>query len=229
MSEKFSLYGKDYELAPLDQIEMAYFDSQIQTLFGTDDSVERQLIMDRRDLVLLAVRAVKQSISSKPTFRGIYAGDTELGFSPIRPVHTKRGDGVGAIRGTWDHAVTAETWADWLASSTANTGYLLDKRMGQIILYLKSYSSPIPYASEVQFKIGRTQFLPFDFRSIRLGDNKHNIGIHPLPTMFVMPSTDELFADLYADVTGTEILALGGLSIGLGAFLKNTASVTWQT
>jgi len=229
MPEKFRLYDKDYELADLDATEMAYFDSQLQTLFGTDDSVERQLIMDRRELILLAVRAVKQAISSHPTFRGIYAGDTELGFSPIRPVHTKRGDGVGAIRDTWDHAVTAETWADWLCSSTANTGYLLDKRMGQIILYLKSYTSPVPYVSEVQFKIGRTQFLPFDFRSIRLGDNKHNIAVYPLPTMFVMPSTDELFADLYADVTGTENLALGGLTIGLGAFLKNTTSVTWQT
>jgi hypothetical protein len=229
MSDTFELYGKKYELAPLDAIEMAYFDSQLQTLFGTVDSIERQLIMERRELILLAVRAVKQSISSHPTFRGIYAGDTELGFSPIRPVHTKRGDGVGAMRDTWDHAVSAETWADWLASSTANTGYLLDKRMGQIILYLKSYVSPTPFASEVQFSIGRTKFLPYDFRSIRLGDNKHNVSLYPLPTMFVMPSTDELFADLFADVAGTENLALGGLSIGLGAFLKNTTSVTWQT
>jgi len=229
MPEKFSLYEKDYELADLDSTEMAFFEQQLALLFGTVDSVERQLIMERKNWILAAVRAVKQAIPSHPTFRGIYAEDTELGFTVIRPVHTKRGDGVGAIRDTWEHAVTAETWADWLCSSTANTGYLLDKRMGQIILGLKSFVSPEPLASEVQFSIGRTKFLPYDFRSIRLGDNKNGVAIYPLPTMFVMPSTDELFADLYADKTGTENLALLGLTIGLGAFLKNTTSVTWQT
>jgi hypothetical protein len=229
MPEKFKLYDRDYELADLDSDEMSYFNQQLETLFGTDDSVERQIIMDRKDWILAAVRAVKAAIPQHPTFKGVNAGDTELGFSPIRPVHTKRGDGVGATRDTWDHAVSAETWADWLCSSTGNVGYLLDKRMGQIILYLKSYLSPTPLASEVQFSIGRTKFLPYDFRSMRLGDNKHGMAIYPLPTMFVMPSTDQLFADLFADVAGTENLALGGLSIGLGAFLKETTSVTWQT
>mgnify|MGYP005836981047 CR=1 FL=1 len=229
MPEKFSLYEKEYELAELDPIEMTYLEQQLALLFGTVDSVERQLIMERKEWIIAAVRAVKQAIPSHPTFRGIYAEDTELGFAPIRPVHTKRGEGVGAIRGTWEHEVIAETWVDWLCSSTPNTGYLLDKRMGQIILGLKSFTTPVPYASEVQFSIGRTKFLPVDFRSIRLGDNKNGVSIYPLPTMFVMPSTDELFAELYADKTGTENLALLGLTIGLGAFLKNTTSVTWQT
>jgi len=228
LSQKFELYGRQYGLAPLDETEMAYFNQQFETLFGTDDSVERQIMTDRKSMVLTAIRAVKAAIATKPSFRGLNPGDTELGFSPIRPIHVKRGDGVGAVRATWDHDVSAETWADWLCSSTGNKGYVLDRRMGQVILYLKSFKVS-PLASEVQFKIGRTQLVPFPFRSIKLGDNVHNVAVYPVPTMFVMPGTDELFADLYADRGGTAELALGGLTIGLGAFLKNTASVTWQT
>ncbi len=229
MSEKFELYGRQYDLANLDETEMAYFNQQFEALFGTDDSIERRIMMDRKDMVITAIRAVKAAITSHPTFRGLNPGDTELGFSPIRPIHTKRGDGVGAIRNTWEHVVTAETWADWLCSSTGNTGYTLDKRMGQVILYLKSFVSPKPYAAAVKFKIGRTELVPFPFRSIRLGDNEHGVAIYPVPTMFVMPGVDALFADLYADKSGTAEIALGGLTIGLGAFLKETASVTWQT
>jgi len=226
---KFELYGRQYELESLDEIEMAYFNQQFETLFGTDDSVERKIMTDRKSMVLTAIRAVKAAIPSKPAFRGLNPGDSELGFSPIRPIHTKRGDGVGAIRATWEHSVSAETWADWLCSSTGNAGYVLDRRMGQVILYLKSFVSPKPYASAAQFKVGRTQLVPFSFRSIRLGDNVHNVAIYPIPTMFVMPGVDQLFADLYADKAGTAELALGGLTIGLGSFLKETGSVTWQT
>lgn len=232
MSEKFELYGRTYDLAPLDEIEMAYFNQQFETLFGVDDSIERRIMMDRKDMVITAIRAVKAAIVSKPTFRGLNPGDTELGFSPIRPVHVKR---AGLLRSTWEHAVTvdadrtADSWADWLVSTGAGVGYTLDKRMGQVILYLKSFVSPTPFVSAVKFKVGRTELVPFPLRSIKLGDNEHDVAIYPVPTVFVMPGVDSLYVDLLADKSGTEELALGGLTIGLGAFLKETTSVTWQT
>lgn len=226
MSEKFELYGRQYDLADLDDIEMAYFNQQFETLFGTDDSVERALMRDRKDMVITAIRAVKAAISGRPAFRGLNPGDTELGFSPIRPVHVKR---HGSIYATWDHTVSAETWTDWLASSTSGSGYTLDKRMGQVILGIKSFQSPEPLISEAHFKIGRTDLVPTTLRSIRLGDNKHNVAIYPLPTMFVMPAVDELYAEVFCDKAGTMKAAPLGLTIGLGAFIKNTASVTWLT
>lgn len=230
MPETFTLYDRVYQLADLDSLEMQFFEAGFETLLGTNDSIERMILADRKALVLAAVRAVKAAIPSSPLFRGICPGDMELGFSMIRPVHAKLG--AGGIVPVWDFTIVAQTWTDWLCSSTAATGYTLDKRMGQVILYLKSYDTPVPLASEAKFKIGRTEMMPFDLRSLQLLDNKNGVPIFPTPTMFMMPSVDQLYAQLYVDTlnnASTVKTALGGLTIGLGAFLKNTASVTWQT
>lgn len=227
MPTTWSLNGRTYNLADLDVNEQSYFDSAFNFILGTSDSVERALLLSRRDVVLAAVRAVKAAVSpANPAFRGLTPGDTELGMSPIRPVHTRFASLGHPDK--WDFSINAETWTDWLVDNVAATGYTLDKRMGQVILYMKSYDVS-PLGSEVKFKIGTTEFMPVDVRNIQLGDNINNVPFYPLPSMLVLPSVDSLYAQLFSDYGGSTKTAIGGLTIGLGAFLKNATSVTWQT
>jgi hypothetical protein len=223
------LYDRTYNLAALDNTEMAYFNSAFSTILGTHDSVERQILMDRQSVILAAVQAVKAAVTpANPNFRGLEPGDMELGMAEIRPVHTKVGGGAMSPQ-IWDFVISAQTWTDWLVSTTSAVGYTLDKRMGQVFLYMKNYDTPVPLCSEAWFKIGRTQLMPVDLRNIQMLDNINNVALFPLPTMLVLPSVDQLYAQLWSDVGGTTRTALGGLTIGLGAFLKNYLTVTWQT
>jgi hypothetical protein len=227
MPTQWVLYDRTYNLADLDSTEQTYFDAAFKTLLGTHDSVERELMQDRYDVVLAAVKAVKAACyPANPAFRGLNPGDMELGISHIRPPHVLY---AAAHPVVWDFTISAQTWTDWLVSSTATVGYTLDKRMGQVILYMKNYDTPTPLISEAYFKIGRTQLMPVDLRNIQLLDNVNNAALYPLPSMLVLPSVDQLYAQLFSDVGGTTRTAIGGLTIGLGAFLKNTATITWQT
>jgi hypothetical protein len=232
MSTTWSLYDRTYNLASLDDIEMAYFEAAFNTLMGTHDSVEREILQDRKDVVLAAVQAVKAAVfPANPAFRGFEPGDMELGMAEIRPAHvTYAATGGQGHPNVWDLTIPAATWTDWLCNATtAATGYTLDKRMGQVILYLKCFDSPVPLVSEVQFKIGRTQLMPSSVRNIQMLDNVNNVPVYPLPTMLVLPSVDQLYGQMYSDYGGVTRTAIGGLTIGLGAFLKNTATLTWQT
>lgn len=233
MSTQWTLYDRTYNLAPLDSTEMDYFNAAFSTLLGTHDSVERQIYLDRQDVVLAAVQAVKAATyPANPAFRGFEPGDMELGMSPIRPEHVTYGASIGHP-GAWDFTIASQTWTDWLVGQgTAGVGYTLDKRMGQLILYAKNYDSPVPLVSELFFKIGRTQLMPMDVRNIQLLDNVNNVALYPLPTMLVLPSVDQLWSQMYSDVGsggGVTRTAIGGLTIGLGAFLKQQSSITWQT
>ena len=223
-----TLYDRTYNLAALDTTEMTYFNNAFSTILGTHDSVERQILMDRQSMVLTAVQAVKAAVyPANPNFRGLEPGDMELGMAEIRPVHTKIGN--GSPQPIWDFTISPATWTDWLVATGGGVGYTLDKRFGQLILYAKSFDTPVPLASELWFKIGRTQLMPMDIRNIQLLDNVNNTPVFPLPSMLVLPSVDQLYAQMWSDYGGVSRLGIGGLTIGLGAFLKSQPSLTWMT
>ena len=71
--------------------------------------------------------------------------------------------------------------------------------------------------------------MPMDIRNIQLLDNVNNVPAFPLPSMIVLPSVDQLYAQMWSDYGGVSRLGIGGLTIGLGAFLKSQPSLTWQT
>lgn len=213
--KKVNLYGTDFKLAELDDNEQEVFDSQYKTLIGTTDSVERLILEERRATVINGIRAIKYDLDD-PAFAGLNPSDSELGFGFIRPTHVKV---TGTQLTAWGTSVTT-SWAQWLGSATAGTGYAISADAGMVLLYLKSLTSPQPFLSAINLKIGRTQLVPIDVRSLQIGDNVNGVAIYPIPTIYAI-ARQELLIRIIADVAGTDYIVPGGFTVALGKFLKS--------
>jgi len=208
------LYGTKFPLADLDDTEQAIFDQQFTSLIGSNSSVERELFEDRRSTIINGIRAIKYD-QEKPAFRGLNPADSELGFGFIRPTHAKV---AGSQLTVWGTSVTT-SWADWLGSASSGVGYAISANAGMILVGFKSLTSPQPFLSEVNMKIGRTQLVPICVRSLQIGDNKNNVAFVAIPTIYAL-KREELLIRIRGDVAGTDYIVPLGFTVGLGRFLK---------
>lgn len=213
--KKVNLYGTEFPLSDLDVTEQTILDDQYTKLIGANTSVERELFEDRRGTIINGVRAVKYTLN-EVAFRGLNPSDAELGFGFIRPTHVKV---AGTQLTVWGTSVTV-SWADWLGSASSGVGFALSADSGIVIVGFKSLTSPQPFISEINMKIGRTQLVPFDVRSIQIGDNKNNVAFYPIPTVYAMPR-DELLIRIRGDLAGTDYLIPLGFTVAKGKFLKS--------
>lgn len=218
------LYDTDYTLAPLDQEELAIFNAQFPTLLGAPGSEERRIQLERVDVYMMGVRAIKYKLES-PKFKGLNPSDAELGFGKIRPQFCCNAVAPGGVLANWQIALAAATWTDFLFTG-ADNGYQLGKDFGLVVTHIMSYVTPVPFVSEIHNKIGRTDLIPTDVRPIKLGDNENGVGHYPIPSMFMMPR-DVWWLEIMADIAGTEELAPCGIVVGLGRVLKETTAITW--
>jgi hypothetical protein len=217
---EIKLYNQTYTLGkPLDDDELPLFKSQFVTLLAAPGSEERTLMLDRLEAYIVTLRAVKEALGGKK-FKGLNPEDTELGFGHIRPVFTQVG---GAVKVTWAQAFTT-AWADWFSSAVAGTGYLIGLSFGFCATHLKSLLTPTPVLAECQFTISRTGVLiPFDVRSLRVGDTVNGIPIVPIPTLILLPN-DVFYGGGRSDtaLAVTDEVQLGGLVFGLGRAIRAT-------
>jgi hypothetical protein len=221
--QSVTLYGLNYPLSALDDTEQAIFDTQFETLIGCNSSVERELLEDRRAIIINGIRAIKFSLQNL-AFRGINAGDQELGFGFIRPTHIKVS---GSQLTKWGTSVTT-SFADWWSSGTSGVGYAMSANAGMIILGLKSLTVPQPYISEIQITVDRATLITLDVRSIGLFDNKNQVPIVPLPTVYALPR-QTLYSQIVGDVAGTDYIMPIGFTIANGRFLKTAGAATFIT
>lgn len=227
------IYGQNLTLAPMNPEEQAYFDKHFEGLFGTSDSILRRILTERKDTIYQGVRAIKYALDNR-MFRGTVPGDSEVGFSLIRPGHVKGWNRAWAARnrlqdgtaiGWRQQYASAMIWVDWLASAAA-TGFLLSEDHGLIITHLSSHNSPTPFTVGVSFNIARVQSVPFDLHHLVLGDNSNGISYFPVPTQIALPEQNVLVrtvAGYLAVVAGVPVidsLQLGGVAVGLGRFLS---------
>ena len=209
--------GEEYQLGkPLTADEMTTFKEQLATLLAGPGSEERKVQLDRLDTYVVGVRAILQALN-RPTFTGINAGDTEGGFSHIRPVFTIMGGGAGVAPLTWSFALTS-AYTPWLFSA-GTTPYTLGNSFGLIITHLMSLVTPTPFMAEIQVKTSRTDRLPIDVRAVRIADNENGVSIVPIPTIIAIPKST-LYIRARSDVAGSDEIAIRGLAVGLGRALK---------
>lgn len=213
------LYGQTFSKSPLDGEEMEVFEAQFDKLFGMNDSVERELFQDRKDVILEAVKAIKYKLQG-PRFTGWNPADSELGWSAIFPGHTRTNN---VINTNWlvTFAVAA-VWQRWLDGGAATTAYVAPYAAGQVILGMMS----LPYLTSVQpllaaarWEIDRQVLVPFDLRPIALGDNSRQVAIYPHPTILILPRAG-VIGRLVSEVAGVDYVRPVGLTIGLGKFIK---------
>lgn len=221
--KSIELYDAQYPLAPMTQAELDIFNAQFPTLLGTSGSEERKIQMERVDVFMLGLRAIKEKLDN-PTFKGFNPADSELGFGSIRPQFTAIAAAPGGVRANWNQVLLINAWTDFLFTG-ADTGYQLGRDFGLVVTHLASYVTPTPFVSEVHNVIGRIDIIPTDVRPIKLADNENGVAYYPIPTMFMMPR-DTWWMEILADVAGTEILAPCGIIVGLGRVLKETVA-TW--
>ena len=218
--KEINLYGQTNTLASLDVEELAFLEDNFNKLLATTDSQVRKIFEERADTIVAGIMAIKEKLERRK-FRGMNPSDAEIGIGFIRPGHTKTAD---VINTSWSIALTAMgTWDRWL-DSAATSGYALPEDFGLIITHFTSLVTPIPFIRTAHFIIGRVDLIPEDVTDIVLGDNENGVAIYPIPTKIVLPE-DELRVRLEGE-TGTEILKLGGLVVGLGRFLKTEDLVT---
>ena len=218
--KEINLYGQTNTLASLDTEELAFLEDNFNKLLATTDSQVRKIFEERADTIVAGIMAIKEKLERRK-FRGMNPSDAEIGIGFIRPGHTKTAD---VINTSWSIALTAMgTWDRWL-DSAATSGYALPEDFGLIITHFTSLVTPIPFIRTAHFIIGRVDLIPEDVTDIVLGDNENGVAIYPIPTKIVLPE-DELRVRLEGE-TGTEILKLGGLVVGLGRFLKTEDLVT---
>lgn len=218
--KEINLYGQTNTLASLDTEELAFLEDNFNKLLATTDSQVRKIFEERADTLVAGIMAIKEKLQRRK-FRGMNPSDAEIGIGFIRPGHTKT---ANAINTSWSVALTAMgTWDRWL-DSAATSGYSLPEDFGLIITHFTSLVTPIPFIRTAHFIIGRVDLIPEDVTDIVLGDNENGVAVFPIPTKIVLPE-DELRVRLEGE-TGTEILKLGGLVVGLGRFLKTEDLVT---
>lgn len=217
------LYNTDHQLAPLTQAELEIFNLQFPTLLAAPTSITRKIQLQRVEAYIMAIRAVKQQLNGVG-FRGLHPSDTEMGFQPIRPQFVHDPD-TATYRVNWQEPLTAATWTAFIGTSQS-AGYKVGDDFGLVVTHATSLVTPSPFVSELQTKVGRSDLVPIPLRDIILGDNENGIAVYPLPTL-LLPPKETFFMQLLADVTGTEDLQLGGLVIGLGRVLKETAA-SWS-
>ena len=219
--KNIKVFDTDYPLAAMKAEELEIFNIQFPTLLGVPGSEERRIQLERVDVFMMGLRAIKYKLGDV-AFRGVNPADAELGFGTIRPQYC-----ANALAGylvNWNIALAAATWTDYFFTG-ADTGYQLGREFGLVVAYLISYITPTPFVSEVHNKIGRTELIPTDVRAIKLGDNDNGVAVAQLPSMFLMPR-DTWWMEIMADNAGTDIVAPGGIAVGLGSTLKETAA-TW--
>jgi len=211
------LSGESFELGKaFTADELAIWKDQFATLMAGPGSEERKIQLDRIRAYVTGTRAILQSLN-RPAFKGINAGDTEGGFSHIRPVFTIMGGGAGVAPLTWSFALTT-TLSPWLYEN-GTTAYTIGNGFGLIITHLLSLITPTPYMAEIQVKTSRADRLPIDVRALRIADNVNGVAVIPIPTIIALPKST-LYIRARSDASGTDEVAVRGLVVGLGRALK---------
>lgn len=215
------LYGQTNTLASLDVEEVAFLEDNFNKLLATTDSQVRKIFEERADTIVSGVMAIKEKLERRK-FRGMNPSDAEIGMGFIRPGYTKT---ANVINTSWSVALTAMgTWDTWLSGAGGVGGYSLPEDFGLIITHFTSLVTPAPFVRTAHWIIGRVDLIPEDVTDILLGDNLNGVAVFPIPTKIILPE-DELRVRLEGE-TGTEILKLGGLVVGLGRFIKTEDLVT---
>ena len=217
------LHGVAYKLDLLDREELGIFNAHIRQLLAASSSITRQIQVQRVVDYVTAIRAIKNQLDGVP-FRGLNPADHELGFQLIRPQFTHDPDSA-TYRKNWEQPLLAKTWTPFIGTDQT-AGYELGKDFGIVVTHATSLVTPKPFVTEFHTLVGRKYLAPIPMRSSMFRDTKNGTFVYPLPTLLMVPQS-YWFVELLANVSGMEDLEMGGLVIGLGRVLGETAP-SWK-
>jgi hypothetical protein len=235
LSGTVTLNGIDYQLSGINEDELLIFQSEIETQLGTVRSNVGLLVRDRVNAILTGLRIAKAKIPGNPTFKGIKANSSELGWSYIRPGHIMRTAAASeTCNNVWDFAFTSNATTDakrnWVGfdATPYASPITVDKNAMMVLLGLVPFS-PSPTVQEIQIDHNNTSYNPevVDY-GLYLGDAPEGIGLAPIQTRYLAP-TDKFLMKSRNRFTATQQIRLFGITFGLGSYMKTDMYTTVAT
>jgi hypothetical protein len=224
LSGTVTLNGIDYQLSGINDDELLIFQSEIETQLGTVRSNVGLLVRDRVNAILTGLRIAKAKINGNPTFKGIKANSSELGWSYIRPGHIMRTtSGTETCTNVWDYAFTANATGDakkgFLGINAWADPLTVDKNAMMVLLGLVPFTVS-PTIMEIQIDHNNTSYNPevVDY-GLYLGDAPEGIGLAPIQTRYLAP-TDKFRMMTRNRFTATQQIRPFGVTFGLGSYMK---------
>ena len=226
-----SIEGNSWPTTELTAFEMDVLQRQVldrkgEIAFG--NGFLQDLYQDNAALIIEACKAAKHAFGDV-AFKGLFAGDSQFGVTPIQPAHVLRTtDATETAVNDWTRTFTAD--GDyWIGYSTNNTTAInIDKRLLVLILGVAWSQGWAPIVEKIQFQIGNNIY---PYQSVRHGwysDNQHRIRAARLRPMILGPK-DTVLAQIYSLVANDQEMELIGLSFAKGDLLRAQAPTTIQT
>lgn len=207
-----TMNGKEVEGNMLNAEEMAIFKLQYPSAFVVPSSEMSDMYGRMRPFGIAITQVALKKFGG--TFKGKHAGGDEIGFSFIRPEHIDETE--------WSQSISTAGWTDLWGTSAAKKQMNDDSLMGVMFAWNKAGT---PIAQELRFNIDNQDFSPESLELLIFADNNNGVAIQPLAPYYIGEKiTFHVRAYNSAD-SGTDKLAIGGLTIGKGTYL-NAETIT---
>lgn len=231
LQDYVAIEGNPYATQELTPVESEILERQVLSRQGEiayGNGFLQDLFNDNRNLIIDACKAAKHAFSGA-AFKGLFAGDSQFGVSPILPAHVLRSTaGTETAVNDWTRTFTADGdyWIGWNTDNT--TAINIDKRLLVLVLGVSWSQGWAPITEKIQFQIGNNTY---PYQSVRHGwyaDNVHRIRAARLRPMIFAPK-DTVLAQIYNLVASDEEMELLGLSFAKGDLLRAQAPTAIQT
>lgn len=156
-------------------------------------------------------------------FKGISAGDSEIGIQKTRPGHILRTTATTeAAANTWSFTFTSA--GDYYVGRDTNntTAVNIDKEACLLILGVMFTQGAAPVVEELRIGVGGTTYPVVVIRDAWTADNDFGVRGIPIRPILLVPKATSLW-ETYSIAGGVNELVLVGLTYGYGRYLRNAS------
>lgn len=219
--------GEVYTRELLDADEERLLRTQLFGYLAANNSFLMELFRDMYPVIKYGAEVAKNDL--KAVFRGLFAGDSEIGMSMIRPNHVLRTTGATETN-TNDWTVTLTADDDyWIGFGTNNTTAInIDKRLCVVPLGVWFTQGGNPTVEELYIQVGAVTYPVQVIRHAWVADNPHGVRACRIRPMIWKPKSRPL-VQTYSINAAVQEMILVGVSFGMGDLLRTQAPTTVQT
>jgi hypothetical protein len=213
-------------MSDYNQFNVETFRSQLSAC--KPDSFHAKLFADNYQNVRAALQVAKAELGGAP-FKGLFAGDSEIGMQVIRPGHILRSTSSTETPVN-DWTVTLAAASDyWIGYDTNNTTAInIDKRLCVLPLAVSFTQGGNPQVEELYVQLGGTSYPVQVIRQSFFADNVNRIRAARIRPMIWKPKSRPL-VQVYSIAASTQEMVLDGISFGLGDLLRTQIPASVQT
>lgn len=214
-----TVHDKEFPTESFTSAEAKLFEQQLNDLVAEmDSSVLANILLQRQDIVAKAAAFAKQDLEGK-VFGGINAGDSEIGFSVLRPGHIRADPADGTPENDWYFEPTAQGWNDWVGDGAGNDYAVSEDQVSVVLAFVDQDVNSEVSGLNVDNWGRNMDMLPHDLNDLRMGDNERGVMVKALPTLIAREG-NSIHARLRYDRIAESQPRLFGLTFGVGSFLN---------